>query len=78
MIEIESKLLNAILIKLSNHGLTYREKSVAVLWIQGCDYRTISKKLFISEHTTRTIIKNIYKKLEVNSKIVLLMKILAE
>ncbi len=78
MFEFERKLEDAILSKLSNYGLTYREKSVAILWIQDCDYRTISKKLYISEHTTRTIIKNIYRKLEVNSKVLLVMKIFVQ
>lgn len=78
MIEIESKVLHVISIHLSNYDLTYREKTVAIMWIQDCDYRTISKQLYISEHTTRTIVKNIYRKLEVNSKVLLLMKIVSE
>ncbi|WP_214630807.1 helix-turn-helix transcriptional regulator [Paenibacillus agaridevorans] len=61
--------------KIEKFNLTSRETEVALLWIQDFDYRTISKQLLISEHTTRATIKNIYFRTKVNSKASLLLKI---
>jgi DNA-binding NarL/FixJ family response regulator len=36
--------------------------------VDGLDYKTVADKLFISPHTVRTHITNIYKKLHVSSK----------
>ncbi|OBR66169.1 hypothetical protein A7K91_20760 [Paenibacillus oryzae] len=55
--------------------LSSREKSVALLWLQDYDHRVIAQKLIISEHTVRSIVKSIYRKTDVNSKMSLLLKI---
>ena len=49
-------------------NLTAREKEVLFLLCEGQSYRTIAKQLFISPNTVRFHLKNIYKKLQVNSK----------
>lgn len=48
--------------------LTLRELEILKHLVEGHTDRGISKKLFISEHTVRTHIKNIYRKLRVSSK----------
>jgi DNA-binding NarL/FixJ family response regulator len=48
--------------------LTRRELEVTALLIKGLSDREIGKRLFISEHTSRTHLKNIYRKLEVSSR----------
>jgi len=48
--------------------LTDRENEVLLLLIDGYQYRTIAEKLFISTHTVRRHIANIYNKLHVTSK----------
>jgi DNA-binding NarL/FixJ family response regulator len=37
--------------------------------VEGLDYRQIGEKLYVSPHTVRTHIGNIYKKLHVCSKV---------
>lgn len=53
---------------LSLHKLTPRENSVATEILNGLSYKMIANKLDISIDTVRMNIKNIYKKLNVNSK----------
>lgn len=48
--------------------LSEREKEVLVRLANGENYSTIAVKLFISGHTVRAHIKNIYRKLQVNSR----------
>jgi DNA-binding NarL/FixJ family response regulator len=48
--------------------LSTRESMVLKLLVQGKTYSTIGKDLLISGETAKTHIKNIYKKLKVNSK----------
>lgn len=48
--------------------LTPREKEVLEQLCEGKSYKMIADALFISEDTVRHHLKNIYKKLEVNSK----------
>lgn len=49
-------------------NLSKREKEVLELLCEGHNYRYIAEKLFISPNTVRFHLKNIYKKLQVNSK----------
>ncbi len=49
--------------------LSTREKEILEWLAQGYRYKEIGDKLFISLHTVRTHIRNIYGKLEVNTKI---------
>ena len=48
--------------------LSERECDVLKLVVEGKDYRAIAEKLFLSTHTIRKHIANIYEKLHVNSK----------
>ncbi len=48
--------------------LTRREKEVLRLLCEGKSYRVIADQLFVSPNTVRFHLKNIYKKLHVNSK----------
>jgi DNA-binding NarL/FixJ family response regulator len=52
-----------------NYGLTTREIEVLKLMSEGLSYQPIAEKLFISPKTVRNHIENIYKKLQVNSKV---------
>ncbi|HSJ68760.1 MAG TPA: response regulator transcription factor [Anditalea sp.] len=51
-----------------NSPLSQREKDVLKLIAEGKSYSQIADQLFISKETSKTHIKNIYSKLEVNSK----------
>ena len=48
--------------------LSTREKEILQLVVEGLSYKAIGKRLFISPHTVRTHLKNIYEKLHVHSK----------
>ncbi|MBI5470747.1 MAG: response regulator transcription factor [Ignavibacteriae bacterium] len=48
--------------------LSVRELELLQGLVQGETYQTLAKKLFISPHTVKTHIKNIYKKLHVHSR----------
>ena len=48
--------------------LTDRETQILNLLCEGMNYRSIAEKIFLSAHTVKTHIKNIYKKLHVNSR----------
>jgi DNA-binding CsgD family transcriptional regulator len=50
------------------YSLSDRETEIAVLLACGRDVPAIAKKLFISENTVRTHMKNFYKKLDVHNK----------
>lgn len=50
------------------HVLSERETEVLQLMVDGYDYRAIAEKLFLSTHTVRKHIANIYEKLHVTSK----------
>lgn len=54
--------------------LTRREVEVLRLLHRGASYKAIAEKLFISPNTVRFHLKNIYKKLQVNSKYEAVMK----
>ncbi len=71
--EVATKLLQIIKGELhastkADFGLTDRELDVLKLLAEGNSYKVIADKLFISFFTVQTHIKNIYEKLEVNSK----------
>lgn len=51
-----------------NSPLTKRETEILQLISEGKTYTQISEELFISKETSKTHIKNIYAKLQVNSK----------
>lgn len=51
-----------------NSPLTRRETEILQLIAEGKTYTQISEELFISKETAKTHIKNIYAKLQVNSK----------
>ncbi len=51
-----------------NSPLTKRETEILQLISEGKTYTQISEQLFISKETSKTHIKNIYAKLQVNSK----------
>ncbi len=51
-----------------NEDLTTREREVLKLLVGGFSYKLVSDQLNISIDTVRSHIRNIYKKLEVNSK----------
>lgn len=51
-----------------NSPLTKRETEILQLIAEGKTYTQISEELFISKETSKTHIKNIYSKLQVNSK----------
>lgn len=48
--------------------LTGRETEILKLLCDGLNYRSIAQQLFLSAHTVKSHIKNIYKKLHVNSR----------
>lgn len=48
--------------------LTTREQELLQLLAQGLRYKEIADKLFLSTDTVRTHIRNIYRKLEVQSR----------
>lgn len=48
--------------------LSEREKELLTGLVNGESYRSLAKKAFISPHTVKTHIKNIYKKLHVHSR----------
>jgi len=48
--------------------LSAREKEILQLLVEGLSHKAIAKRLFISPHTVRTHLKNIYEKLHVHSK----------
>ncbi len=52
-----------------NYELTSREMDILKLMVDGCDYKQVADKLFISPHTVRKHIANIYDKLHVCSKV---------
>jgi DNA-binding NarL/FixJ family response regulator len=51
------------------YNLSEREMEILKGMVEGMDYRKIGEKLYVSPHTVRTHIGNIYKKLHVCSKV---------
>ena len=50
-------------------NLTEREREVLFLLLRGLNNKEISKKLFISNHTTKAHVASIYKKLGVSNRV---------
>ena len=48
--------------------LTTREQEILTMLCDGMNYRSISEALFLSTHTVKTHIKNIYRKLHVHNR----------
>jgi DNA-binding NarL/FixJ family response regulator len=55
-------------IKPFQNNLSQRETEILRLLVEGYDYRSTAEKLFLSTHTVRKHIANIYQKLHVSSK----------
>jgi DNA-binding NarL/FixJ family response regulator len=51
------------------YNLSEREMEILKCMVEGLDYRQIGEKVYLSPHTVRTHIGNIYKKLHVCSKV---------
>lgn len=68
----ESKRDSAITDFQENNQLTDREIEVVELLLQGYTYKAIAERLFISENTMKYHVKNIYQKLNINSKMELI------
>ena len=51
-----------------SHNLTNREREVLKYLVDGMSYKTVADKCFVSLDTVSSHVKNIYKKLQVNSK----------
>ena len=50
-------------------NFTERERDVLFLLLRGLNNKEISKKLFISNHTTKAHVASIYKKLGVSNRV---------
>ncbi len=55
-------------------NLTQRELKIAELVLQGLNYKKIAEILNISPYTVKTHTRNIYRKIGVNNKILMLLK----
>jgi DNA-binding NarL/FixJ family response regulator len=62
----------------TDYGLTARERDVLQLLVDGLPKRSISERLFVSFHTVDTHLRNIYAKLQVNSRSGAIAKVLKE
>lgn len=60
---------------LNKNNITPREQEVLKLWIDGKSRDEIEEMLFISYHTVKNHIQNIYKKLKVRNRGELLLKV---
>lgn len=58
--------------------LSKREQEILTLLSKGLSYKEIAERLFVSTETVRTHIRNIYQKLQVNSRTEALNKIYAK
>jgi DNA-binding NarL/FixJ family response regulator len=61
-----------------DYGLSSREKEVLQHLVDGLSKRQIAEKLFVSQNTIDTHLRNIYAKLQVNSKVSAVTKTLKE
>ena len=52
----------------ASYNISEREMDILKLMVEGLDYKQVAEKLFISPHTVRTHISNIYEKLHVCNK----------
>ena len=65
---IARKVIDSFNIETKKSPLSDRESEILKLLCDGMNYRSIADQLFLSAHTVKTHIKNIYKKLHVNSR----------
>lgn len=73
--ETEQEIRRAKVLSLSEEsGLTEREKQVVLLLLDGLSYDTIAEQLYISKYTVKRHTHNIYKKLEVSTRIELIKR----
>jgi DNA-binding CsgD family transcriptional regulator len=54
--------------RFETYGLTPREEEIGYLWLQNKSALYIAETLGITEGTVRTVIKNVYRKTQVNDK----------
>ena len=54
--------------KEESYNLTDREREVLKYLVDGMSYKAVADKCFVSVDTVSSHVKNIYKKLQVNSK----------
>jgi ligand-binding sensor domain-containing protein/DNA-binding CsgD family transcriptional regulator len=71
-------LLKSLINKYSHEVMTQREIEVLAKLCEGASYKVIAKDLYISLHTVQSHIKNIYRKLDVNSKAEAVAKALSD
>lgn len=64
--------------RFNNPILTHREKELLNGIADGHTDKRLADKLFISPHTVRTHLKNIYEKLNAHSKVEAVMKAIKE
>ena len=55
-------------VKDESYNLTDREREVLKYLVDGMSYKAVADKCFVSLDTVSSHVKNIYKKLQVNSK----------
>ena len=58
-----------------DHNLTAREQEILECLVEGLTYQQIADRLFISYGTVRKHVENIYRKLEVHSKVEAIRKV---
>ena len=63
---------------MEQYQLTAREKDILNAFVDGLSYKKIGEKYFVSIHTVRSHICNIYEKLHVNSKSQAVAKVLQQ
>lgn len=64
--------------KIGTHQLTAREAEIIKLILKGSTNKEIGEALFISHHTVNEHLKRIFRKLNVNSRIKLIYKVVAD
>lgn len=64
--------------KLEHYNLTNREKEVASYWMMDYSSKEIAETLFLSDHTVKSVLKSINRKMEVSTKASLILKVLEE
>lgn len=63
---------------IETYNLTSREKEIVFFLKKGLSYKMIASELFLSLDTVRFHLRNVYKKLKVNSKAEVLAKVLTK
>lgn len=68
LVKLQTPLVKDVLTEEFDYQLSVREMSILELIVDGLNYNEIAEKLFISPHTVRKHISNIYDKLHVSNK----------